>query len=138
MNGGQSPASTGHPAPEEADEYRRLAAKGLARACAGRFFAAHESWEALWLRLHGDERVWIQALLQADVALHHAAAGNMAGAASLREKARVKLARLASDEFRLPVWAQDLGLPEVVDLLDRLLAWQPGEGGVAPPLFGPP
>jgi hypothetical protein len=104
-------------------EHRRLAAAGLACARAGDFFAAHEEWEELWLDLRGEERIWLQALIQAVVALHHAAAGNAAGAASLKEKASRKLERLAADRFAVPDWVEGIGLPSPLDLLGWLRRW---------------
>jgi hypothetical protein len=118
---------------EERARRRTLAAAGLAHARAGRFFAAHEAWEGLWLELRGDERLWLQALIQVAVALHHAEAGNAAGRDSLAEKAAVKLERLAALEHREPEWATGLGLPAPRPLLRALADWR--AGGDAAPLF---
>lgn len=98
------------------------AREGLEHALLGRFFEAHESWELAWLARSGHEKLYLQALIQTAAALHHASAGNARGRASLLEKARVKLATLASASFKLPAWASQAGLPEVPLLLQRLHA----------------
>jgi predicted metal-dependent hydrolase len=47
------------------------------------FFEAHEVWEDLWHATAGPERRFIQALIQAAVALFHFGNGNVRGAARL-------------------------------------------------------
>jgi predicted metal-dependent hydrolase len=47
------------------------------------FFEAHEVWEDLWHASTGPERRFIQALIQAAVALFHFGNGNVRGAARL-------------------------------------------------------
>jgi len=66
---------------------------------AGRFFECHEAWEAVWNRSHGGDKLAIQGLIQAAVAILHLERGNREGAESLYAKARVKLDPLP-DEFR--------------------------------------
>ena len=107
-----------------ASGWRSLAVEGLALARAGRWFAAHDSWEELWLELRGDDRLWLQALVQVAVALHHDEAGNGPGRDSLVEKATVKLARLAAIGHVEPDWAAGLGLPRPLDLLRALTDWR--------------
>lgn len=109
--------------PHSDAEWRRLATAGLECARRGDFFAAHEEWEELWLELAGQDKLWVQSLIQAVVALHHAAAGNAAGAGSLKEKASRKLERLATEAFEPPAWAQDLPLPAPLALLSWLRRW---------------
>jgi len=64
----------------------------------GRYFECHEVWEEVWLRSAGEEKLFLQGLIQAAVAILHAERGNFDGAASLYEKARAKLAALP-DEY---------------------------------------
>jgi len=111
-------------------DWSRLAAAGLELVRDGHPFEAHEVWEELWLELRGDERLWLQALIQLAVSGLHAESGNRAGAHSLREKAVVKLARLAAAGFHEPAWAADLGLPSPGLLLDRLAREDAGRGPV--------
>jgi hypothetical protein len=111
-------------------EWHRLACTGLALVRDGHPFEAHEVWEELWLELRGDDRLWLQALIQLAVSGLHAESGNAAGAGSLREKATVKLARLAAAGFALPDWAAESGLPLPGPLLDRLARQEAGRGAV--------
>jgi hypothetical protein len=62
----------------------RLADRGL-------HFEVHELLEPLWLSAEGQERIALQGLIQAAVALHHAANGNRDGALSLATEALAKL-----------------------------------------------
>ena len=66
---------------------------------AGRFFECHEAWERVWNRSEGDEKLAIQGLIQAAVAILHLERGNHEGAESLYAKARAKLDPLP-DNFR--------------------------------------
>jgi predicted metal-dependent hydrolase len=63
-----------------------------------KFFEAHEALEALWLKAEGEEKVFLQGLIQVAAAFHHQARGNLAGARSLLEEGWKKLA--AFDETR--------------------------------------
>jgi len=56
---------------------------GIALFNQGEYFDAHEVWEELWMECPAAERRFIQALIQAAVALHHFERGNHAGAARL-------------------------------------------------------
>lgn len=57
----------------------------------GDFFAAHEEWEAAWNASVGDERRWIQGMIQVATALHKLAAARADLAQSLLGKALAKL-----------------------------------------------
>ncbi len=103
-----------------ADRRRSLASRGLRQARRGHTYSAHEIWEELWLELTGDDRLWLQALIQLVVSQLHRESGNTAGAQSLREKATIKLGRLMTTEFQEPEWATGLGLPLPHLLLERL------------------
>src|SRR5271169_700619 len=59
---------------------------------AGSFFDAHEVLEDAWRETHGEEKKFLQALIQAAVGLHHHSTGNIAGARSLLARASRKLA----------------------------------------------
>ncbi len=122
--------------PEERLHYRQLARRGLHLARQGRGFAAHEVWEELWLELHGDERLWLQALIQLAVSQLHRDSGNQLGSASLREKAAVKLSRLATEGFPEPEWAAGLELPLPKRLLELLAG--PDPAGLGAELWSAP
>jgi uncharacterized protein len=47
------------------------------------FFAAHEHWEAVWLRSAEPEKTFLQALIQTTAAFHHFQRRNFIGTASL-------------------------------------------------------
>ncbi|HYN15047.1 MAG TPA: DUF309 domain-containing protein, partial [Terriglobales bacterium] len=59
---------------------------------AGSFFDAHEALEDVWRECHGRKKLFLQALIQAAVGLHHYSTGNIAGARSLLSRASRKLA----------------------------------------------
>ena len=58
---------------------------------AERFFDAHEAWEIIWLESRGQEKVFLQGLIQLAAALHHFQRGNLPGARSLMEEGGNKL-----------------------------------------------
>jgi uncharacterized protein len=82
-----------------ADEPRDYFQEGIDLFNAGRYFECHEAWEYVWNRSEGDEKIAIQGLIQAAVAILHLERGNHQGAESLYAKARAKLDPLA-DNFR--------------------------------------
>jgi len=49
----------------------------------GEYFEAHEVWEELWRDCPAADRRFVQALIQAAVAVHHFERGNHTGAARL-------------------------------------------------------
>ena len=73
--------------------------EGIELFNAGCFFECHEAWEQVWNRSRGEEKLAIQGLIQAAVALLHLERGNREGAESLYAKARAKLDPLG-DDFR--------------------------------------
>ncbi len=70
--------------------YRR----GLELFNAGEFFDAHEVLEDIWRPAYGDERRFLQGLIQIAVGLHHYTTGNRVGAQSLLARGAAKLADL--------------------------------------------
>ena len=65
---------------------------GLALFNAGHFWHAHEAWETLWLRSAGEQRRFVQAMIQVAAALVHWQRGNQRGLQLNWAKARTKLA----------------------------------------------
>jgi predicted metal-dependent hydrolase len=55
------------------------------------FFEAHEHWEDVWNQLADPEKLFLQALIQVTVAMHHSQNSNRAGAFSLLQRALRKL-----------------------------------------------
>ena len=68
-------------------------AAGLACYRKQEFFEAHEHWEGVWNQLVDPERLFLQALIQVTVAMHHFQNANRAGMVSLLERALRKLER---------------------------------------------
>ena len=64
---------------------------GIRHFNAREFYDAHEVWEDVWRESHGMEKLFLQGLIQAAVALHHHSTGNVVGACSLLERARGNL-----------------------------------------------
>src|ERR1700731_3397272 len=60
------------------------------------FFEAHEVWEDLWADSHGNERKFVQGLLQAAVGLFHFGRGNLGGALKLYRSAHEYMAPCGS------------------------------------------
>lgn len=73
-------------------------AEGLQCYRDGRFWHAHEHWESVWLQLHGQEKMFLQALIQTTAAFHHFKRGNLVGTASLLRNALRRLEPLP-DQF---------------------------------------
>lgn len=57
-----------------------------------RYFDAHEALEDVWRPARGDERRFLQGLVQVAVALHHASTSNRVGATSVLARALGNLA----------------------------------------------
>lgn len=75
-----------------------LFAKGLEEFRAGRFFEAHEEWELLWKDSTGDDKVFLQGLIQLAAALVHIGRGNPAAATRLLALAKEKLDGFEDEE----------------------------------------
>lgn len=54
----------------------------------GEYFAAHEVWEELWMECAASERRFVQALIQAAVAVYHFGRSNHLGASRLFHSGR--------------------------------------------------
>ena len=66
---------------------------------AGRYFEAHEAWEILWLPATGEDRIFLQGLIQLAAAYLQRERGNVRGATRLFEAAISKLDSVASHDF---------------------------------------
>ena len=55
------------------------------------FFEAHDVWEELWSESLGDEKKFLQGLIQASVSLFHFGNDNFGGARKLYDSCRAKL-----------------------------------------------
>jgi uncharacterized protein len=121
------------------EETRTALAEGRRLFHAGRFFEAHEAWEAAWLREKAQPELaaLLQGLIQVAAAFHQALERrNASGCARLLAAGGSKLetlpdscAGLALGEFRRAVAAA----------LERAREWEAGRGGAlaiedAPPI----
>jgi uncharacterized protein len=68
---------------------------GLAFARAGRYFEAHEAFEAAWREAPPEERDFFQGLVHAVVAWYQDGRGNLTGCTRQLEKGRRRLAAFA-------------------------------------------
>lgn len=103
---------------------------GVALYDEGRFHAAHDPWEAAWLRVREtapDDADLLQGLIQTTAAVFHARAGNDEGARGLATSAREYLADL-------PVDYRGVNLGDVRAFLPSLER-EPAAAGSDPPLL---
>lgn len=57
----------------------------------GQFFEAHDYFEAIWIENSGEERLFLQGIIQIAVGCFHLVSGNYKGAVSQFKKANTKL-----------------------------------------------
>ena len=72
---------------KENAEFRR----GVTLFNAGKYFESHEVWEELWLAASGDEKTFLQGLIQVAASFHHFEKGNVLGMRSLLAAGLTKL-----------------------------------------------
>ncbi len=66
--------------------------RGVEEFNAGRYFECHDTLEEIWMGTSGQERRFIQGLIQVSVGFYHFGNGNPSGALSQWEKGTEKLA----------------------------------------------
>lgn len=88
-------------------------AEGLRCYERGEFFEAHEHWEGVWLECQGQEKAFLQALIQITVAFHHLKRKNLAGAESMLRRAL----------RRLDAYPAEFGGVEVEQVRASVRAW---------------
>ncbi len=76
------------------------------------YFEAHEVWEEIWNDAYGPRRYFLQGLIQAAVALHHARNQNWAGTRKLLASAMDYLERGRSEAPEIDI---DLMKDKIVD-----------------------
>lgn len=108
-----------------------LYTKGLHEFRAGRYFEAHEEWERLWKTASGDDRLFLQGLIQLAAGLVHLERRRPAPAMRLLRLAREKLARFPDRHGGLP-------LDSLRDVLDARLTGcrEPADIGPLADVFG--
>src|SRR5690349_19335468 len=87
--------------PERGDSSFRLHPSFLLRGVdlfnEQKFWHAHEAWEEHWLRASGEEKTFLQGLIQLAAAYHHVQRGTLRGAVRLFDAALAKLEAFADD-----------------------------------------
>ena len=102
---------------------------GVARFNRGEFFECHEILEAAWLDASGDEKIFLQGLIQLAVSFYHLRRGNFPGSSRLLRAAVEKLSgAMATDH--------SVELRELVAVLRPLL--EQIESGQASPQMPAP
>lgn len=81
-------------APDES-EVRAALRAGAALYAAGEYHAAHDPWEAVWLRLDGSDERLFHGAIQTTAAIYHARDHNWNGASGLAASARTYLGEVA-------------------------------------------
>ncbi|HEX6086340.1 MAG TPA: DUF309 domain-containing protein [Thermoanaerobaculia bacterium] len=72
-------------------------AEGIALFNDQKFWHAHEAWERDWLVAEGDEKLFLQGLIQLAAAYHHVQRGTYSGGIRLFDAALEKLSRVPAD-----------------------------------------
>ena len=93
-----------------------LLERGRAAFNRGEFFEAHEHWEEAWRGLQGDERVFVQGLIQIAAGLHHLQHERARPAAGLLGKGLEKISR------GVPASLADLRIESLAREVARVLA----------------
>ena len=65
--------------------------KGVALFNDREFWHAHEAWEEIWLKTTGEEKIFLQGLIQLAAAYHHVQRGTFSGGVRLFDAALRKL-----------------------------------------------
>jgi uncharacterized protein len=92
----------------------------------GEYYECHEVLEAPWREAEGIEKIFLQSLILAAVALHHDRCGNVRGAVGVYHKARERM-------LALPSTFRKIELRMLLDALDRYFDSLPAER--QPPLI---
>ena len=90
--------------------------EGIALFNRGAFFECHEVLESAWLEASGDDKTFLQGLIQVAVSFYHLRQSNYAGAGRLLRAGIDKLSGCQASQHH-PV---DLGVADIGDLLGQL------------------
>ena len=74
-------------------------AEGIALFNAHQFWHAHEAWERDWLVAEGDEKIFLQGLIQLAAAYHHVQRRTYSGGVRLFDAALEKLSHVPAGYF---------------------------------------
>jgi uncharacterized protein len=84
---------------EQHGQFRR----GVELFNGGEYFESHEVWEELWLEASGEEKVFLQGLIQVAAAFHHYGRGNVLGMRSLLAAGLTKLDGVSDTHWGIAV-----------------------------------
>ena len=73
----------------------RVFLKGAAQFNRGEFFAAHETWEEIWLPARQPDKNFLHGIIQVAAEFHHCQRRNLRGTLSLLRKGLKKLEKFA-------------------------------------------
>ena len=108
--------------------------EGVALFNSGHYFECHDAWEDVWREMGGREKIFVQALIQVAVALHHGTHQNARGAHSLLERASATLREFGPEFAGVNVkalltaaerWKEALASEAAVPQLPTLLVTRP-------------
>ncbi|MBI3896320.1 MAG: DUF309 domain-containing protein [Acidobacteria bacterium] len=88
-----------------ASHQRKRFEEGIALFNRQQFFDCHEVLEEVWLQVSGDEKKFLQGLIQVAVAFHHLRHGNLRGARRLLAAGVDKLSGFGREEDSVDVAA---------------------------------
>jgi len=78
---------------------------GIALFNRGEFFECHEVLEAVWLEVSGEDKLFLQGLIQVAVSFYHLRQGNFAGSSRLLRAGVKKLSACAASQQPVDVQA---------------------------------
>ncbi len=113
--------------PDSIEDLPQLYREGIRLFNAEQFFECHEAWEELWAESTGEEKKFLQGMIQAAVALFHFGNENFGGAKKLYLSA-MKLLEPCGDPFyglELQRFREDFTIC-FADLLESPDAWPTG------------
>ena len=103
--------------PSLTSHQKKLLQEGVELFNHQKFFDCHEVWEEAWLEASGEQKAFLQGLIQVAVAFHHLRRENRVGARRLLAAGLKKLSAFATTGELVDVG----GLLEALEPLDRQL-----------------
>ncbi|MBI3935036.1 MAG: DUF309 domain-containing protein [Acidobacteria bacterium] len=77
--------------------------EGIALFNRGEFFECHEVLEAVWLESSGEEKIFLQGLIQVAVSFHHLRRGNFTGSSRLMRAGLEKISSSSACQHMIHV-----------------------------------
>jgi predicted metal-dependent hydrolase len=105
----------------------QLLAHGIEQFNKGEFFECHDTLEELWNELSGNEKLFVQGLIQASVGCYHALNGNFRGADSQFGKSLAKLTQFLPSMLGVEITGLVEGIRACKAITERNLLGQEQE-----------